>query len=169
MARRVFQNPNWTPTVTGDAANLANTTFMAIQGGTTTQNIKIQEVMIEGLASSSSPTLLMLARDSIVGATPTSLAAPTSDGPLNPATAALAAPPVSFISATTSPQRSNSTSLARLNFNLNAFGGIIRWLADRDEEFWLLGNAASNGEASLSAYTGGSVGAVSAHMIYEPL
>jgi hypothetical protein len=168
MAKRVFQASNWTPTATADTTNLANATYMALQGGSATQNINVNEVMIEGLAGSSSPTILQLARDSTVMATPTALAAPNSDGPLNPATAALAAAPVSAVAAGTAPQRAATTTLARLNFSLNAFGGIIRWLAARGEEFGILGNTASNGEVSLSAFTGGTVGAVSAHIVYEP-
>lgn len=168
MAKRIFQAPNYTPTATADATNFGAGTFQALQGGSSTQQINVIEIMIGGLAGSSSPTIMQFARDSTVGASITALAAPNSDGPTNPATAALSAPPAAFVAATTEPQRSNSTSLARLNFSLNAFGGIIRWVAAPGEEWGILGNTASNGESSLSAFTGGTVGAISSHIVYEP-
>jgi ABC-type molybdenum transport system ATPase subunit/photorepair protein PhrA len=52
---------------------------------------------------------------------------------------------------------------------LNAFGGIKRWVAAPGAEWWILGNAASGGESLLSAFTGGTVGAISSHIEYEPL
>ena len=168
MAKRSFSNTNWTPTATADTASLASSTYQALQGGSATQLIDVLEVMVEGLAGSSSPTLLQLARDSTVGSTPTALAAPATDGPLHPATAALAAPPVSYTAAGTGPQRSVLTSAARLNFNINAFGGIIRWNAAPTQQWSILGNTQPLGESSLSAYTGGTVGAISSHIIYEP-
>ena len=45
----------------------------------------------------------------------------------------------------------------------------MKWFAyDRSAPFGILGNTASLGEASLSAFTGGTVGAISAHIQYEP-
>lgn len=168
MAKRSFSAPNWTPAATADATNLANATFMALQGGSATQKIAVSEIFMGGVAGSSSPTMMQFARDSTVGATLTALAAPNSDGPMDPATAALAAPPGSFVAATTSPQRSNATTNPRLNLTFNAFGGLVRWVAYPGEEWGILGNTASLGESSLSAFTGGTVGALSAHIIYEP-
>ena len=170
MAKRIFQAVNFTPTATGDAASaLANATYMAIKGGSGTQNIDILDFLISGLApSTSSPTLLMFARHSTVATTPTALAAPNSDGPTDPATAALAAPPVTFVAAATGPQRSAATTDARLNLSFNAQGGLIRYNSAPGQQFRLLGNTASFGEASLSAFTGGTVGAISAHIEYEP-
>lgn len=170
MAKRVFQASNFTPTATADTSAMANATYMALRGGSTTQLIRVLEIAAEGLAAStSSPTLLQFARSSTVATTPTALAAPNSDGPMHPSTAALAAPPVSFVAAAAGPQRSAATTEARLNLNINAYGGIFRWVAAPDEEFFLLGNAATAGEATLSAFTGGTVGAISGHIVYEPL
>lgn len=168
MAKRSFSAPNWTPTATADATNLANGTYMALQGGSGTQRVNVSEIFMGGVAGASSPTMMQFARDSTVGATITALAAPNSDGPMDPSTAALAAPPQSFVAATTNPQRSNSTSNPRLNLTFNAFGGLVRWVAYPGEEWGILGNTASLGESSLSAYTGGTVGALSAHLVYEP-
>ena len=172
MAKRLFHATNWTPTATADATNLVNNTYMALQGGTTTQLINILEVMINGQATTSAPTMLQLARDSTVCASTGLgvLAAPNGDGPMHPSTAALAAPPSPNVAVATPPQRSNATSQGRLELGLNAFGGIMKWNPyTPDMAFSILGNAASLGEVSLSAFTGGTVGNISAHIIYEPL
>ena len=56
------------------------------------------------------------------------------------------------------------------NCSLNAFGGVYFWRANKVEEaFAVLGNTASLGEVSLSAFTGGTPGLIGAHMIYESL
>lgn len=168
MAKRSFQAANWTPTAQADTTALTSGTYMALKGGSGTQKIDVLEVMISGLAGSSTPTILQLARASTIETTPTALASPNQDGPLDPATAALAAAPVSFVAAATGPQRSAATTDAKLNFALNAFGGIIRWNAAPTQQWSLLGNTAQFGESILSAFTGGTVGAISAHIIYEP-
>ena len=172
MATRNFSAGQWTPTATADGTNLANGTYMAVQGGSSTQQININEVLITGEATASAVTYLQLARDSQVGASTTALAAPNSDGPQDPATAALAAPPVTYVAQSgTAPQRSNSTSLSRLRFSFNTYGGIVKWNPwSSGMTFVIYGNTASNGEASLSAFTGSSGSAqVSAHILYEPL
>src|SRR5436309_5583109 len=115
MAKWSFGNVNWTPTATADATTLVNATYQALGGGSATQRIEVIEVYAAGVAGASSPTFLMLARDSTLGATPTALAAPAYAGPLDTATAALALPPTAFTAATTGPQRSNATTSARLN------------------------------------------------------
>lgn len=172
MAKRIFHNTSWTPTATADATNLANGTFMALQGGSSTQLINLLEVLINGQATTSAPTFLQVARDSTVCASTGLgvLTAPAGDGPMHPSTAALAAAPSPNTAVATSPQRSSATSQGRLELGLNAFGGIMKWNPyTPDMAFSILGNAASLGELSLSAFTGGTVGPISAHMIYEPL
>lgn len=168
MAKRTFSVVNWTPTAAADATALPSSTYMGLKGGSATQLLTVLEIMVSGFAGASSPTILQLARAGTVETTPTALAAPNSDGPMHPSTAALAAPPVSFVAAATGPQRSSATTDARLDMGLNAFGGIKRWVAAPGAEFVILGNAASAGEAILSAYTGGTVGAISSHIEYEP-
>ena len=89
---------------------------------------------------------------------------------MHPSTAALAAPPSPNVAVATPPQRSNATSQGRLELGLNAFGGIMKWNPyTPDMAFSILGNTAPLGEVSLSAFTGGTVGNISAHIIYEPL
>lgn len=169
MAKRTFSTPNFTPTATADTTALANATYAALQGGSATQLLRVSEIMVTGLAGASSPTILQWARCSNVGTTPTALAAPNSDGPKHPSTAALALPPVSFAAAAAGPQRSSATTDARLDMGLNAFGGIKRWQAAPDDEWFTLGSAANAGCSVLSAFTGGTVGAINSHITYEPL
>ena len=159
-----------TPVAVADNASMTNAGYAALQGGSTTQINNIWEVSIGGQATSSAPTFLTLAYDSTVGATLVTLSSPNGAGSLNPASAALAAPPVGFISATTTvPKRSNTITQPKLQFSFNAFGGIAFWRAgDEGSCFQLLGNAASNGEASLSAFTGGTPGAINPPIVYEP-
>ena len=65
----------------------------------------------------------------------------------------------------TVPQRSATLHLLHLSFN--AYGGIVRWVARPGEEPSVVGNTASLGEASLSAFTGGTTGQISSHVLYE--
>lgn len=166
MAKWSFASEGFTPVGVLDAASFTDSGYMGLMGGSTTQRIDVQEVMISGLASAASATPMVLARDSTVQATPTALTTAQSNAALDPATAALAAPQVAFVASTTKPQR--SATLAKLALGLNAFGGIVRWVAAPGSEMKILGNTASLGEVSLSCYTGGSPGLVMAHIIYEP-
>ena len=163
MAKLSANVPTWTPVAVADTTNFTDAGYQAIQGGSSTQRSQISEVFMGGQAGASSPTIMMLARDSTVGATLSGglLAA------LDPASAALAAPPVGFTTATTKPQRSSTLSL--LNLSFNAFGGVVRWVAAPGEEIGMLGNTASLGEVSLSAYTGGTPGLMGSHIVLEPL
>ena len=173
MARRIVAVTTITPTATGDTANLVDATYpFLMQGGSSTQLSYIWEVSITGqAASSSSPTFMLLSLDSTVATGTNTNGAGQTDRQLNPATAALAAPPVTGNSnATTKPQRSSTGHLQ--NCSLNAYGGNFFWRANRVEECpVLIGNAAPAtgiaGEASLSAFTGGTPGAIGPHMIYE--
>ena len=172
MAKRAFHANNWTPTATADTSTLSSATYMGIQGGSSTQLVNILEILINGQATTSAPTMLQLARDSTVCASTGLgvLAAPNSCGPMHPSTAALAAPTSPNVAVATAPQRSAVTTYGRLELGLNAFGGIMKWNPyTPDMAFSILGNTASLGECSLSSYTGGSVGNVSAHIIFEPL
>ena len=168
MAKRTFSNVSWTPGAGVANGTTTNAPIMALKGGSSTQLIDMLEVMIEGQSGASSPTFLIWARDSTIGVTPTALADPAHDGPMHPSTAALAAPPVTYTTASTLPTRSSTTSDAQLTFNLNTFGGIIRWAASPYQQWSILGNTAQLGESSLSAFTGGTIGSVSSHIIYEP-
>lgn len=145
-----------------DATNFTSSGFIALQGGSSTQLNKVSEVYMGGLAGASSPAQMIVARDSTVGAT---LSGGTQAA-LDPASAALAAPPVGFSIASTKPQR--SATLYMLTLAFNAFGGIVRWVAYPGEEIGVLGNTASLGELSLSSGSAGTPGLCSAYFILEP-
>ena len=167
MALRSFNVATFTPVAVADTANFTDAGYMGLMGGSTTQRLRVEEIYMGGQAGASSPSLMLLSRDSTVQATPTALGAGSSDAALDPSTAALAAPPVSFIASTTKPQR--AATLHLLNLSYNAFGGIVRWAASPLEQISLLGNTASLGELSLSAFTGGTPGLTGAHIIYETI
>lgn len=164
MAKWTASFQKLTPIAVADAANFTSGGYFALQGGSASQVIKIKEVKITGQEpTTSSPTPLILARDSTVGAT-------LSGGflaPNDPATANLAAMFVQHHTATTKPQRSATLQLA--DAGLNAFGGILRLVQPEGFEWGMLGNAASNGEVSISCMTGGTPGPVSGHIAFEPM
>jgi hypothetical protein len=165
MAKWSFKKSSWTPVAVADSVNFTDGGYMGLMGGSTTQRINIGEVFMGGVAGASAPSLIVLSRDSTVQATPTALSTGESNAALDPATAALAAPQVPFTASTTKPQRSATLGLLTLPFN--AFGGVVRWAAAPGYEPALLGNTASLGEVSLSAFTGGTPGLMGAHFLYE--
>jgi hypothetical protein len=166
MAKRIVAVTTITPTATADAATtLASATYpFIVQGGSGTQRVNVLEIYMGGQAGASTPTFMILARDSTVGVTNSNGAGQT-DAAMDASTAALAAPTLTGNTNTTPPQR--STTLKLLNLSFNAFGGIVRWVAAPGEEISVIGNTASLGEVSLSAFTGGTPGAMGAHCIYE--
>lgn len=167
MAKRSFQVPVWSPTATADTTALANNTHMAIGANNAASGLLVQEIEIGGQGSSSSPMIMMFARDSTLGATPTALAAPASDGPLNTLSPPAQTGSITFNFAGTQPQRSATTTSARLNLSFNGFGGIVRWQAAPFEEWGIVGVTASISESSLSSFTGSTPSAIGAHIIYE--
>jgi hypothetical protein len=169
MSKWVTSYNTWTPTAVADGSSMTTLAYTAIQGGTTTQRFDVTEVEMGGQATSSAPTFMVLAHDSTVGGTPTALSAGTAThGPLDPAAIFATNPTVAFITASTQSIRANTVLMARLNLSFNAFGGIVRWTAmDPSSTFKCLGNAASFGEVSLSAFTGGTPGLLGSHIIYE--
>ncbi len=169
MAKRIFQVPTYTPTATADTTNLANNTHQSIGASGATAGLNVIEIYIGGQATASSVNIMMFARDVVLAGTPTALAAPAGDGPMDTRTAALAAVPITFNFVTTTPnQRSSAVAQARLNLSLNAFGGIVRWVAAPGEEWGITGITVNVSESSLSAFTGGSVGLIGSHIVYEP-
>lgn len=165
MARWSGNLNNWTPAAIADTTNLTTLQFMALQGGSSTQRINLLEVYMGGLAAASAPAQMIVSRDSTVFAGATSNAAKFVA--LDPATAALAAPPLcQNVGSTTLPQRSSTLYLLTLGFN--AFGGIVRWVAAPGEEIGILGNTQPNGEISLSSASTGTPGLMASHFIVEP-
>lgn len=169
MAARVFANYSWTPGTVADTTALADNTYLGIGGGASTQVVNLTEVYINGLAGTAAPMTLALARSSTIAVTPGALAAPASDGPMNPNATSLGASAVNtYTTAATGPKRSVSTALARLNMGINAFGGSYRWNASPTQKWQVIGTAASAGETTLSNLPFGTPGAIGASIIYEP-
>lgn len=169
MARRISAIATHLPVQVADTTVfLINQMMFCFTGGSATQLTRFWEVSISGqAASSSSPTFMLLGRMSNVGVGAQSQQATGTDAPMDPATAALTnAMLVGTTFATTYPQRDAAAHL--MNCSLNAFGGVFFWRANRVEECPAqLGLAASFGQTSLSAFTGGTPGAVGGHVIYE--
>jgi hypothetical protein len=157
-----------TPTATADATNLASNTgsvgyIGAFLGASAIQKATFYEFYQGGLAATSAPTIMVVARDSTLAAT---LGATLStDDVADGSAVALGTPLLVGNVWTTLPQRSSTRHL--LNLSFNAFGGIVRWVAAPGSELMLIGNAVNTGEISWSAFTGGTPGLMSAHCIYE--
>lgn len=167
MAKRIVSVTTITPTATADATNLVDATYpFLLQGGSTSQRNRVWEVYFGGQATASAPTYMIMGRDSTVAAT-NSNGTGQADAPIEVLTAALAAPALVGNTNTTKPQR--SATLHLLNLSFNAFGGVIRWVAAPEETIDTYGNAVNVGEISVSAFTGGTPGAMGAHMIYESI
>lgn len=164
MAKWSASIPTWTPIAVADTTAMTDNGHQTIQGGSTTQRGYIVDVELGGQATASAPTFLKLGRTSTVGATLTAARLAAAD----PATAALAAPPVNYAVSTTKPQRSATLGMLH-SFDYNAFGGYVRWSPGPDEYFSYLGNTASFGELSLNAFTGGTPGLMGSTIIFEVL
>jgi hypothetical protein len=169
MAKRIFQQATFTPTATADAVALTGVFAMCMEAGSATQTLNVLEIYQGGQATASAVNIMMFARNLTAATTPTALAAPNGDGPMHTASAALAVVPVTYITAATGPQRTNTATTARLNLSFNAFGGVVRWVAAPGEEWTIAGTTVSVAPSSLSAFTGGNVGLMGAHIVYEPL
>ncbi len=171
MPRMIVANATITPTAFADTTSMTDATYpFILQGGIggTTQVNRVWEISISGqAASTSSPTFLLLSRDS-VNASINSTGAGQTNTSIDASGSALATVPLVGNTNTTKPQRSATGHLA--NCSLNAFGGVYFWRANRLEECFTTYGAFANtpfGEVSLSAFTGGTTGLVGAHMIYE--
>lgn len=163
MAKRSLSSTTITPTAVADTAAMTNNLWLGtIFGASATQRTVISEIYLGGQSTASAVAIPLFARDSTV---PVTLAAGTMfDVPLDPATAALAAPALVGNTAGTPPQRSATGHL--LNLSFNAFGGIVRWVAAQGAEIGIVGTAVSLGSVSLSQFTGGA-GIMGGHIIYE--
>ena len=167
MGKRVFSAATYTPTATADTINLANGTYQGLGANSALIGLNVMEIYIGGQASASSINLQQFARNSTIGGSLTALAAPNSDGPMQGGGAAAIA--LSYVGATTLPQRSAAITSSRLTLSLNAFGGIVRWVAAPGEEWGIFGVTVNISESSLSCFTGGSAGLIGSHIVYEPL
>jgi len=167
MGKRSFSVAVSTPTATADAVNLANNTHngvMQSDTGETLQKHIISEIYLGGQAGASAPTIMVAARNSLA-ATVIVVGTEGRDAFLDSQATPIATPVKVGRSSTVLAQRSATLHLLQLSFN--AFGGIVRWLAAPGEELSIVGLAVNTGSFSLSAYTGGTPGPLSSHIIYE--
>ena len=168
MSRRSFQVPTFTATATADTTNLADATYLGLTAGGATNRCEVTEIYMGGQSAASNVNIMMFARNSQISGTKTALAAPNSDGPMDGLTQAVTTPALGFVAATvTVPQRSATTTNARLALTYNSFGGIVRWMANKGDGWAITGVTASVSESSLSAFTGGGNGVMGAHILYE--
>ncbi len=170
MAKRLFTTAGLTFTASAAGSVTTTSAYMAVKGGSATQLIDVLEIMFSGKVGTSTVVGLVFKRASTLETTPTALAAPHSDGPMHPATAALAAPAVTFVAASTQPTPSNTVTDATLQLGLNGFGGIVRWNAAPGQQWSILTATAPGGESVLfnSSTHGGVTCAGDGHIIYEP-
>jgi hypothetical protein len=172
MAKRTFSTSisYATPTALGSAATSGQ--YMALKAASATQLTDLLEAVVQGIATASAIFGGVLARVSTneTGAQ-TALASPNSDGPQNPATAALAAPVQTFIAAaTTQPTPSSAAADTKIPLSINAFGGLYRENFAPTQQFSIFGTATPFQEACLFNCTGfgGAACSVNAMIIYEP-
>lgn len=163
MALYSLASQSVTLTAVADAAAMTDNGYLAfLQGGSSTMRLAISEVQSGGESTSSAPAILAFGRDSTVAATGLS-------GGTNAALDGSAVAPGTLAvfgrASTTKPQRS-ATLGHLIQHSYNAFGGLARWQARQGEEITVVGNTASLGEVSYSAFTGAS-GIVSGHILYE--
>lgn len=162
MARYLLTSQAVTLTAVADTTNFTDNGYaFFLQGGGSTQLLRVNEVQAGGESTSSATALMLFARDSTVAATGISgctnaLADANSTAPGTVA--------VFGRVSTTKPQRSSTLKL--LTHSFNAFGGLVRWQARQGEEITIYGNGTTTGEASYSGATGSS-GIVSSHCYYE--
>jgi hypothetical protein len=166
MSLRSLSITTFTPTATADTVALVDATHLSVQGSSGTERIVINEIQMGGQASVTSPSLLVFARHSTFGLTP-SLGTGCKDAVMDASSPSGTAR--GYNTAATDPQR--SATLGLLNLTFNAFGGIVKWFASNvpGKDVAIVGNTASLGEAGLSCFTGGTVGAMGGHIIYEPM
>jgi|SRR5882672_2178023 len=157
--------PTWTPVAVADAAAFTDNGHHTIQGGSTTQRVGLCEVVLQGQApSTSSPCIMVVGRNSVVGVTLTAARLAAVD----PSAVALAAPPLPYIASTTKPQRSATVGML-LSCSFNAYGGIFRYQYQGiGQQISSLGNTQPLGELSLNAFTGGTPGLMASEIILEP-
>lgn len=162
MARYALSFEGVTLTAVADTTNFTDATYpFFLQGGNGTMRLNISELYVAGESVASAVTKLKFARDSTVAATGISGGRNANLDGSGTAPGTLA---VFGNTSTTKPQRSATLHLLAPSFN--AFGGVVRWVARQGEEISVVGNTASLGEVSLSAFTGGT-GIVSGHCLYE--
>lgn len=176
MAKRIFAafGTSFAANALG-SAGITNG-YMAVVGSSTTAVADILEICISGTASASQIGAFLFTPISTAATTPTALAAPNGDGPMQ-SNATPTAFANSYIAAATGPTVTNATTAPKLNVGLNTFGGIFRYNAAPTQQMTMIGNAVfaagppvTFGQAILVNATAGTGATTTAnsHIIYEP-
>ncbi len=167
MAKRSFAVRTLLPTAFADGGTLTNDFHHGVfQGGSATQRNEFSEIMLGGQAGASAPTFMVFGVNDTAA---TVIVVGIGEvAPLDTASADLALPLDAGTSSTILATRS-ATAGHLLQLSFNAFGGIVRWLAAPGEEIKMVGLSVDIGSMSLSAFTGGTPGALSSHVIFETL
>ena len=159
MAQYTAAAAGWTPVAHADGASaLANASYQALRT-TTASTLRVTEVFVGGEATSSTVNRMSLRRLSTNATTPTDVA----PAPLNPLSAAAISQ--GYSASATGPTIASTGHL--LNLALNAFGGVVRWVAAPGQEIWATAQTAPNGQLVLDSISG--TGIVSTHLIFEEM
>lgn len=171
MAKRIFTSAGLTFTASAAGAQATSGGYMALKGQSA-QLIDVLEILVSGKAAASAIGGFVYKRVSTLETGGiTALAAPNSDGLMNPSGTALASTVTPFVAAVTNQSiPSNTVTDASLNLGMNSFGGILRWNAQTFQQWQIVGTAAPGIESVLfnSSTAGGASAAADAHIIYEP-
>lgn len=171
MSKRLFTwSGSFPASAVGAGAGASNTGFMALKGASN-QIVDWLEVLISGTASNSAIGGFNVRYSSTLGVSPTALAQPGTDGPMNSLATALSATVTAYFACTTAPVISNAVTLPTLQLGINTFGGILRWNAAPTQQWTQFGNAVNGGESVLwnsSTMVTGATTNASAHIMYEP-
>jgi hypothetical protein len=166
MARYSCSFANQTAVATADTTALTTLKFMALQGGSGTMQLKVNEVQSGGESSSANVISYSFGRDSTVGTATLSLS-----GAYNALLDATATAPGTVAAAYntttgTFPQRSSTLGHLIIH-DYNAYGGLARWQARQGEEITVYGASATGGELSYSGFSNCAAGIIGGHIIYE--
>lgn len=157
---------SWAVEARADASDKTDGKFHAIQGDVAARMLRVVEIFIGGEATSSALALMKLARDSQVATGSLTTAAGGATVAMSSGAPAVRA--LAFDTAATVQPQSSAT-LHLLQLSLNAFGGIIRWVAAPGQEIYQVGLAANVGETSLDAFTGSGTPNISSSIMFEEL
>ena len=166
MARYSASFQNQTSVATADTTSLVNLKFMGLQGGTSTMQMKVNEVQSGGEASSSAIVSYAFGRSSTVGGSSQTLSGAYLALLDATGTAPATAPLAYNTTSGTAPQRS-ATLGHLIQHSYNAFGGLVRWQARQGEEITVLGNTASLGEVTYSGEGNCAATSLSGHILFE--
>lgn len=169
MSKRSFQANGWTSgSGTADNAQAVSGGYQVLDPNSASQMIKVEEIFLGGLAAATAAQNMQFRRVSTMGTGGASaLASPNSDGPLNTLAAAVTTAPIAAVAyVTNQPITSNTATQGKLSLPFNAYGGVIRWQAAKDEEWYMIGTGV--GVASLLGNnTGSTTATLSSDIIYE--